>query len=233
MIPQINLFWIKKNRYQIIIILLLFIVLFQCKNHNENNKLSTHKSNADKSHQKAKDVVIKSNDIIINYKDIIKNKDIEILKLKNDSIKNSRLVIYKLNELKTYNSSDIAKYYIDRYNKPNAIKSVSMDEVTIKDTLSRFIISDLIKYDGIKYDYTILTNMYNLQNSKFQSANTTIDTLKISINNISNAYENTIDENKLAIKEIEKQLRKEKRNKTLYKIATVAAIVGGGYLLVK
>ena len=233
MIPQINLFWIKKNKYQIIIILLLFIVLFQCQNHNENNKLNTHKFNADKSHQKAQDVVIKSNDIIINYKDIIKNKDIEILKLKNDSIKNSRLVIYKLNELKTYNSSDIAKYYIDRYNKPNAIKSVSMDEVTIKDTLSRFIISDLIKYDGIKYDYTILTNMYNLQNSKFQSANTTIDTLKISINNISNAYENTIDENKLAIKEIEKQLRKEKRNKTLYKIATVAAIVGGGYLLVK
>jgi hypothetical protein len=229
---QINLFWIKDNWQVIVITLLLIVVLFQqCD--PQPALTANYKDNAVQFQQKARQKVVQSNDVINDYKDAIKVKDAEIAKLKKDSIKNSKSVNSKLSDLKRYNNTDIAKYYIDRYNQPQAIKSVSTNEVTIKDTLSRFIISDLIKYDGVKYDYKILTNMYSLQNAKFQSANTTIDTLKVNINNISSAYESSIEQNKLAIKEVEKQLRKEKRKKTLYKITTVAAIVAGGYLLTK
>jgi hypothetical protein len=232
---QINLFfilfWIKRNWQVIVITLLLLIVLFQCQ--PQPTLTANYKDNATKFQQKARTEVVQSNDIIKNYKILIKKKDAEILKLKKDSIKNSKSVNAKLSDLRRYKNTDIAKYYIDRYNQPQAIKSTSTNEVTIKDTLSRFIISDLIKYDGIKYDYKILTKEYSIVNSKFELANNTIDTLKVNINNISSAYESSINENKLAIKEVEKQLRKEKRNKTLYKITTVAAIIGGGYLLVK
>jgi len=229
---QINLFKIKDNWQIIVITSLLLIVLFQqCE--PQPSLTANYKANAEQFQQKARKISVQSNDIIEDYKDAIKVKDAEIAKLKRDSVKNSKIVYAKLSDLKRYNNSDIAKYYIDRYNQPQAIKTVSTNEVTIKDTLSRFIISDLIKYDGVKYDYKILTNMYSLQNAKFVSANSTIDTLKVNINNISSAYESSINENKLAIKEVEKQLRKEKRKKTLYKITTVAAIVTGGYLLTK
>jgi hypothetical protein len=229
---QINLYWIKENWQIIAITLLLLVVLFQCNN-SQPSLADAHKDNATQFQQKARTEVVQSNDIIKDYKILIKKKDAEILKLKKDSIKNSKSVNSKLSDLRRYNNSDIAKYYIDRYNQPQAIKSVSTNEVTIKDTLSRFIISDLIKYDGVKYDYKILTKEYSIVNSKFELANNTIDALKVNINNISSAYESSINENKLAIKEVEKQLRKEKRKKTLYKITTVAAIIGGGYLLTK
>lgn len=229
---QINLFWIKDNWQIIVITFLLLVVLFQqCE--PQPSLTANYKANAEKFQKKARKISVQSNDIISDYKDKIKIKDAEIAKLKKDSIKNSKIVYAKLSDLKRYKNTDIAKYYIDRYNQPQAIKTVSTNEVTIKDTLSRFIISDLIRYDGVKYDYKILTNMYSLQNAKFVSANSTIDTLKVNINNISSAYESSIEQNKLAIKEVEKQLRKEKRKKTLYKITTVAAILGGGYLLTK
>ena len=229
---QINLFWIKDNWQILVITLLLLVVLFQqCE--PQQAQIADFKVSADQFQQKGRKITVQSNDIISDYKDKIKVKDAEISKLKKDSIKNSKIVYAKLSDLKRYNNTDIAKYYIDRYNQPQAIKSTSTNEVTIKDTLSRFIISDLIKYDGVKYDYKVLTNMYSLQNAKFNLANTTIDTLKVNINNISSAYESSIEQNKLAIKEVEKQLRKEKRKKTLYKITTVAAIITGGYLLTK
>jgi hypothetical protein len=233
MIPQINLFWVKKNKYQIAVVLLLFIVLFQCNNKDNSKPINTHQTNADKFQQEARDATEISNNIIKDYQEKLRKKDADIDKLRRDSQLNNKLINTKLKSIMSYGNSDIAKYYIDRYNQPQAIKSVSVDEVTIKDTLSRFIISDLIKYDGVNYNYDMLTKEYSIVNNKFNLANTTIDTLKISINNISNAYEKSNDENKLAIKEAEKQLRKEKRNKTLYKITTVAAIIGGGYLLVK
>jgi len=229
---QINLFWIKDNWQIIVITLLLIVVLFQqCD--PQPSLTANYKDNAVQFQQKGRKIAVQSNDIIIHYKDAIKVKDAEILKLKQDSAHNSKIVYTKLADLKRYNNTDIAKYYIDRYNQPQAIKSVYTNEVTIKDTLSRFIISDLIKYDGLKYDYKILTKEYSIVNNKFELANTTIDTLKVNINNISSAYESSIEQNKLAIKEVEKQLRKEKRKKTLYKITTVAAIVAGGYLLTK
>lgn len=229
---QINLFWIKENWQIIVITLLLLVLLFQqCE--PQPALTANYKANAEQFQQKGRKITVQSNDIISDYKDIIKIKDAEIANLKKDSIKHSKIVKAKLSDLKRYNNADIAKYYIDRYNQPQAIKTVSTNEVIIKDTLSRFIISDLIKYDGVKYDYKLLTSMYSLQNAKFQSANTTIDTLKVNINNISSAYESSIEQNKLAIKEVEKQLRKEKRKKTLYKITTVAAIITGGYLLTK
>ena len=229
---QINLFWIKDNWQIIAIALLLLVVLFQqCE--PQPSLTANYKANAEKFQKKARKITVQSNDIIEDYKDAIKVKDAEISKLKKDSIKNSKIIYAKLSDLKRYKNTDIAKYYIDRYNQPQAIKTVSNNEVTIKDTLSRFIISDLIKYDGIKYDYKILTKEYSIVNSKFELANSTIDTLKVNINNISSAYENSIEQNKLAIKEVEKQFRKEKRKKTLYKITTVAAIITGGYLLTK
>ena len=229
---QINLFWIKDNWQIIAIALLLLVVLFQqCE--PQPSLTANYKANAEKFQKKARKITVQSNDIIEDYKDAIKVKDAEISKLKKDSIKNSKIIYAKLSDLKRYKNTDIAKYYIDRYNQPKAIKTVSTNEITIKDTLSRFIISDLIKYDGIKYDYKILTKEYSIVNSKFELANSTIDTLKVNINNISSAYENSIEQNKLAIKEVEKQFRKEKRKKTLYKITTVAAIITGGYLLTK
>lgn len=230
---QINLFWIKENWKILVIILLLIFVLFQCESSKQPSLTNVYKDNAKKFHQKARQIIDNSNDIIKDYKDVIKKKDTEISKLKKDIVNNSKIINDKLNDLKRYNTSDISKYYIDRYNQPNAIKSLSANELVIKDTLNRFIISDLINFDGVKFDYKVLKNMYSLENEKFNSANTTIDTLKININNISSAYENSIEQNKLAIKEVEKQLKKEKSKKTLYKITTVAAIIGGGYLLIK
>lgn len=233
MIPQINLFWIKKNKYQIAIVLLLFIVLSQCSDKDNSKPIDAHKVNADKFQQEARDATEVSNNIIKDYEEKLRKKDVDIDKLKRDSQLNNKLINTKLKRVMSYGNSDIAKYYIERYNQPQAIKSMSTDEVAIKDTLSRFIISDLVKYDGVSYNYDMLTKEYSIVNNKFNLANTTIDTLKISIDNISSAYEKSNDENKLVIKEAEKQLRKEKRNKTLYKITTVAAIIGGGYLLVK
>jgi len=94
------------------------------------------------------------------------------------------------------------------------------------------VIGDLIRYDGLKYDTPILKIQLNAVNEKFIAANKTVDTLKISISNIASHYEKANNEKDLAIKDIEKQVRSERRKKNFWKYATVVVASGLGYLYV-
>lgn len=229
---QINLSWIKRNWQIIVITLLLLVVLFQrCE--PQSQLAESHKQKSEQSLKNARSESLKLIDIKKNYKDKLKKKDLEIDKLKRNSEINNKLLNAKLKRVMNYNNSDIANYYIERYNQSNAVKSIGANEVAIKDTLSRFIISDLIKYDGIKYDYKTLNKEYLIVNEKFNLANKTVDTLNLSINNISTAYEIANNERLQQIKQVEKQVKKERREKNIYKIITIATIVAGGYLLAK
>jgi len=228
---QINLYWVKENWQILVITLLLLLLAFQCN--QEPSFADQHKSNAKEQIKVARDETKKTTDIIDSYKKEIAKKSLQIENYERLLANSQNKVKAKLSDLKQYKSSSIVVYYKDRYNLTDGVKSIDSTTISIKDTVSRLVISDLIKYDGLKYDTPILKSQLNVVNEKFIIANNTIDTLKISINNISSAYENASTEKDLAIKEVEKSLQKEKLKKNVWKYVAIGTGLFLGYLQIK
>jgi len=75
--------------------------------------------------------------------------------------------------------------------------------------------------------------MLTTSEQKFNLANKTIDTLKISINSISEAYESANESNNKVITSIEKQVKSERRKKNIWKITAFGVLAGAVYLSAK
>jgi len=228
---QINLLYVQKNWKNIALAIAVIIIFLMvtCQNSKEP---SPHKAKAETYLTDARKEVSGTDVTVSNYKKIIAEKDAKIKTFETLLANSQRNTNDKLNDLKHYKNSDIAIYFKDRFNVTEGLKSIDSTTIAIKDTVSRLVIGDLIRYDGLKYDTPILKSQLNAVNEKFIAANKTVDTLKISISNIASHYEKANNEKDLAIKYIEKQVRSERRKKNFWKYATVVVASGLGYLYI-
>jgi len=140
----------------------------------------------------------------------------------------------KLSSVSKYSVAQSADYFKSRY-KTQDVK-VSSDYVMIKDTVSKMCISDLVSGDYARAELKITKSVVG--DLKFQSRmkDTVISELDMNrktLEQIVNIKDSTISLKDQIIGNTQKQLKKEKRNKTFYKIATIATMAAGGYLLVR
>jgi hypothetical protein len=140
----------------------------------------------------------------------------------------------KLSDVSKYSVAQSADYFKSRY-KTQDVK-VSSDYVMIKDTVSKMCISDLVSGDyaraELKLTKVVLGDV-KLQSRMKDTVISELDMNRKTLEQVVNIKDSTISLKDQIIGNTQKQLKKEKRNKTLYKITTVAAMAAGGYLLVR
>lgn len=145
-------------------------------------------------------------------------------KYKNQLAQNSKTVKAKLSDLKKFSSTEITEYYKDRYNNTKDIIQSELG-TTLKDTVSRLVITDLVVGDGAKAEVKILREVVQTKDEKFELCNETVDSLKVGIESMVKNYELANSEKDNAIKQTEKAFRAEKRTKNIYKGLSVASLL--------
>jgi len=231
---------LSQHWQKIAIAILLVIVLMQCNSNDTNVKLAKQtlkekiknantKINASAEQNKVKDLAIlaeqKKVDSIISI-----NKKLRLTKsVKSNIVKSNQI------KAKSFSNTQIESYFVNRYELPNEVKS-SLNGLELSENISKLTIVDLIGGDGA-IEQLELTNkeLINTQNIVFFKDGIITEYKGKENNYISmlSLKDTVIDAQENHIKLVEKSLRKEKRNKNLYKITTVVAILGGTYLLVK
>jgi hypothetical protein len=140
----------------------------------------------------------------------------------------------KLSDVSKYSVAQSADYLKSRY-KTQDVK-VSSDYVMIKDTVSKMCISDLVSGDyaraELKLTRVVLGDV-KLQSRMKDTVISELDINRKTLEQVVSIKDSTISLKDQIIGNTQKQLKKEKRNKTLYKITTVAAMAAGGYLLIR
>jgi hypothetical protein len=140
----------------------------------------------------------------------------------------------KLSDVSKYSVVQSADYFKSRY-KTQDVK-VSSDYVMIKDTVSKMCISDLVSGDyaraELKLTKVVLGDV-KLQSRMKDTVISELDMNRKTLEQVVSIKDSTISLKDQIIGNTQKQLKKEKRNKTLYKITTVAAMAAGGYLLIR
>lgn len=140
----------------------------------------------------------------------------------------------KLSSVSKYSVAQSAEYFKSRY-KTQDVK-VSSDYVMIKDTVSKMCISDLVSGDYARAELKItrvVLGDVKLQSRMKDTVISELDMNRKTLEQVVSIKDSTISLKDQIIGNTQKQLKKEKRNKTLYKITTVAAMAAGGYLLIR
>lgn len=140
----------------------------------------------------------------------------------------------KLSDVSKYSVTQSAEYFNSRY-KTKDVK-VSSDYVMVKDTVSKMCISDLVSGDYARAELKITKSVVGdlkLQSRMKDTVISELDMNRKTLEQVVKIKDSTISLKDQIIGNTQKQLKKEKRNKTLYKITTVAAMAAGGYLLIR
>lgn len=140
----------------------------------------------------------------------------------------------KLSDVSKYSVTQSAEYFKSRY-KTQDVK-VSSDYLMIKDTVSKMCISDLVSGDYARAELKItrvVLGDIKLQSRMKDTVISELDMNRKTLEQVVSIKDSTISLKDQIIGNTQKQLKKEKRNKTLYKITTVAAMAAGGYLLIR
>lgn len=140
----------------------------------------------------------------------------------------------KLSDVSKYSVTQSAEYFKSRY-KTKDVK-VSSDYVMVKDTVSKMCISDLVSGDYARAELKItrvVLGDVKLQSKMKDTVISELDMNRKTLEQVVSIKDSTISLKDKIIGNTQKQLKKEKRNKTLYKITTVAAMAAGGYLLIR
>ena len=140
----------------------------------------------------------------------------------------------KLSSVSKYSVAQSAEYFKSRY-KTQDVK-VNSDYLMIKDTISKLCIKDLVSGDYARAELKITKSVVN--NLKLQSRmkDTVISDIEMNrktLEQVISIKDSTISLKDQIIGNTQKQLKKESRKKTFYKIATIASMAAGGYLLVR
>lgn len=208
---------------QYIVILVLSFFLFKsCQGSNEL-KLAN-----DDLKKEVKELVASADDHVaknnaLNDKITLLEKQKQKVKTEIDYIQNkAKSDIEKVTSL---NSSQIAKYYQERYKLPIVITQYG---VSLSDTVAKKNTVELIEKDGCFEEIKLVRTELQIEEQK--------GVLKDSVNgNLVNANillkEAVTDQNKI-IDNAEKSLRKEKNKKAFWQVTTAAVIVAAGYLLI-
>lgn len=209
-----------------VVMVILAITLF-----NQCNKSKELLLSSEVSKSKAKDYLQQSRLATKNLQGITAKYESKIdsvvkieNKYKNQLAQNSKTVKAKLADLKQYSPTEITEYYKDRYNNTKDIIQSELG-TTLKDTVSRLVITDLVVGDGAKAEVKILREVVQTKDEKFELCNETVDSLKVGIESMVKNYELANSEKDNAIKQTEKAFRAEKRTKNIYKGLIVASLL--------
>ena len=215
------------------VIILLAILLF-----NQCNRSTELIADAKKSKENAKEYLVKARLAQSNLQGITAKYETKI-----DSVvkieqmyklqlsQNSKTTEAKLSDIKHYSTTDNTNYFKDRYNDTANVIQVE-NGTTLKDTISKKVISDLVVGDGAKAEVKILRNVVKTKDDKFELCNTTVDSLKLGIETISKNYEDANSEKDKALSDTEKAFKRERRKKNAWKVITGGILVGAGYFLI-
>ena len=221
-----NLKYLFLRNWKNLALLIFAIALFQ-----QCNKTDTALSEANVSKAKAKDYLNQARASQNNSMVLVANYETKIDSVINSErskynqlANNTKTVKAKLSEIRQYSATDITQYYKERYNAPSAVIQ-SENGTTLKDTVSKMVISDLVVGDGAKAEVKILRSVIDGKEAKFQLCDDTVDSLKVGIETMAKNYEKANDESQKAIKQTEKAFRKEKTVKNVYKGALVLALI--------
>jgi hypothetical protein len=125
----------------------------------------------------------------------------------------------KITALGSLNTKGIATYYQERYKLPVVITQYG---VSLKDTIAKKNIVELIQKDGLVKELVSTRSMLNIEEQK--------GTVKDSI--ISNKSLIIVEKDKIQ-DNLNKSLRKEKVKKNFWKLSTISILAGSVYLLAK
>jgi hypothetical protein len=220
-----------RNWKNLVILFFAILLWWQC---NKSDELLL---SSELSKSKAKDYLQQSRLASKNLQGITakyQSKIDSVVKIeneyKNQLAQNSKTVKAKLSDLKKFSSTEITEYYKDRYNNTKDIIQSELG-TTLKDTVSRLVITDLVVGDGAKAEVKILREVVQTKDEKFKICNETVDSLKVGIESMIKNYELANSQKDNAIKQTEKALKKEKHKKNAWKLLSGATLAGIGYLL--
>ena len=231
--------WLGRNYLKITVVLLLILAVFQCNSNHELSLISDSdkkdakkaKENALVFEKKAKSLAEKE----IKYKDTIAFLDKQDQKHVAEILKNKKQVIYLKEEVKKFKSSEITNYIKDRY-KASGSQVITTDlGTTVRDTIGKLIITDLIDRDGLKEENSILNKRIEVKDSTINTFKNYVDLkseqiVALQSANSENKQATEFTEN--ALKNTEKAFRKEKNKKNIWKSTAIGIGAVLGYLLI-
>lgn len=223
-------YFLKYWKYVAIVVLIIAIISQCNRSKGLISDANIHKADAEKYLSQARASQSHLQGITAKY-DAKIDSVVKIEKsYKLQLIQNSKTVNTKLGQIRHYSTTDNTNYFKDRYNETTNVIQLE-NGTTLKDTVSKKVITDLIVGDGAKAEVKILRNAITTKDDKFNLCNTTVDSLKVGIKSMSKYYEQANVAWDKALTDQEKATKRERNKKNLWKIITGAVIVGSGYLL--
>jgi hypothetical protein len=235
---QINLpiiqAWLFKNWSKVALIITLLLLLKSCQGGSE---LSTAKNEIENYKKKEKEYVAQVNKLEYQKKkfiDTIKDLNSKNFKKFLEIIALTENVNSKISDIKHYNSSDIAKYYKDRYKLPKEVKTTNLG-TALTDTVAKLNITDLVLGDGAKIELKItkevLGNTQKIVTQK-DSIITNVETQNNLLFLANKESDKAFNKQQEVVKSVEKSLRSEKNKKTFWRSFAIGASAYAGYLLI-
>ncbi len=237
---EINKDLIFKNWSKILVVILAFLLLLQCNNSSEaiteakyqKAEAEKHLANAELFQQKNEALIEKES----KYLDTIAN-----LESKNKEVQKQIFIVkekgkIQIEKIKKFKSSEIAKYIQDRYKTDQNNVSTTSNGTIISDTIAKKMIVEVTEGDMCSEEVFGLNEIIFNDKEIFKQKDGIISNVKEQNVNLLSAIEEYKKADELksnALKNTEKAFRKERNKKNIYKITTVLAVLGGGYLLIK
>jgi len=211
------------NNWKSVVILILGLFLFKsCQEDKESKLLNAGYKIQVKELKASADKYVAKNNAL--------NDTITLLEKKKQKVKTE--IVYIQNKTKsdikkvpTLNTKQIANYYQQRYKLPVTITQYG---VSLSDTIAKKNIVELIQKDGCFEEIKKVNSELKIEEEKGVVKDSINKNLSIAISELDKAI-STQDK---VIDNVEKSLRKERTKKTVWQVATGAAIIGAGYLLI-
>lgn len=230
----------KYNWKNIALILLVLFVFFQCNSNEvalaeakfQKKEAEKHLANAELFQQKNEALIEKE----AKYLDTIAN-----LESKNNDVQKQIVIVkekgkVEIERIKKFKSSEIAKYIQDRYKTDQNNVATTSNGTIISDTIAKKMIVEVTEGDICNEEVFGLNEIIYNDKEIFKQKDGIISNVKEQNVNLLSAIEEYKKADELksnALENTEKAFRKERNKKNIYKITTVLAILGGGYLLIK
>ena len=221
---QINLLpvkeWIFKNWAIVALVIVSFLYFKSCQG---SEKLQLANGYLKKEN---KELVISADKYVAKNNEL--NGKIVLLENQKQKVKIEKVYIQnktksEAEKVQSLSTKQIAVYYQERYKLPVTITQYG---VSLSDTIAKKNIVELVQKDGCFQEIKLVQSELQIEEQK--------GVLKDSINgNLTNAnllLKTAITNQDQIIENTEKAFKKERNEKTFWKVVTGGAIIGAGYL---
>lgn len=237
---EINKDFFFKNWSKIAVVVLILLLLLQCNNNSQAIAEAKYQKIEAEKHLANADLFQKKNEFLIE-KEAKYLDTIATLESKNSQVQ--KQIVYvkekgktEIERIKKFKSSEIAKYIQQRYKSDQNNVSTISNGTIISDTIAKKIIIEVAQGDTCNEEVFGLNEIIFNDKEIFKQKDGIISNVKKQNVNLLSAIDEYKQADELksnALKNTEKAFRKERNKKNIYKITTVLAVLGGGYLLIK